>query len=150
MMNKKCYVSNYCGKEVDVLAIKSMQKLTNFLIENEKVDSFIFDNDEEFCDIFYDFIMKKNNNFLCQIVNFNFEFENKKLNLEKIKINTYKKGAEVFLERQLSTIDLCDYCVFFVDFLDNFPKYILFNYAIKNNKKIFFVLKNCDRFLILN
>ena len=149
-MSKRCYVCDYCEKDVDAYSTMAMRKLFEKLTNCEKMSEVIFNNDKEFCEISYKIIINKNKNILCKIIDFNNENKNNKLNLEKIKINTYKNGVEAFFETVFNAIDLCDYCVFFVDFIGNFSKLILIDYAIKNNKKIFFILNNCDKYLSLN
>lgn len=44
---------------------------------------------------------------------------------------------EAFFETVFNTINLCDYCIFFVNFIGNFSKLILIDYVIKIIRKYF-------------
>ncbi len=149
-MNKKCYICEYSEIDVNFFSTKAIIKLINYLIDIEKIDTFIFDSDKEFCQICYDIIIRKNKKIICKIASNKNENISNKFNLEKIYFYTHKKGAEAFIEKGFNTIDYCDYFIYFIDFIGNFSNCFSINYAITNNKRIFFILNNCDKYLCLN
>lgn len=149
-MSKKCYICQYCESKTDFYSSKAIIRLLNILMDTEDFDTFIFDNDKEFCEICYDIIKSNNKKIDCKILDYGDKNISNKFNLEKISFYTNKKGTEAFIETGFNAIDYCDCCIYFIDYFNNFSNSCSINYAIKNNKKAYFILTHCEKYVTLN